>query len=135
MQFKILIPSILFAVSFMCVSANESQIKHPPRWVKLLRQNKHYFKTIKRVDRYFAHHYVPLELEDDKPQQQVDPRRWIVKVFQSEEVAKTKSNDLLMEFKYFKRWKFEMEPFVKGNGTIMTEEERIAAWQSGVNHK
>ena len=101
----------------------------------MLHENKQYFKTIEKVEKYFSHHYKPMELEEDKPQQQHDPRRWITKIFQSDETAKTNSDALLIDYKYFKRWKFEMEPFVKNDGTIMTEDERIAAWQEAKNHK
>ena len=109
--------------------------KDKPQWVKLLHENKYYFKTIEKVEKYWAHHYKPMELEEDKPQQIKDPRRWITKIFQSQETAKSNSNDLQIDYKYFKRWKFEMEPFVKNDGTIMTEDERIAAWEQANNHK
>ena len=47
---------------------------------------------------------------------------------EAREKAKAKSDALLIDYKYFKRWKYEMEPFVKNDGTIMTEKERIEAW-------
>ena len=130
---QIIIQKVCFTFLVFTISLNAHA--KGPTWVKLLHENKYYFKTIEKVEKYWAHHYKPMELEEDKPQQLGDPRRWITKIFQLKETAKTNSNDLLIDYKYFKRWKFEMEPLVKNDGTIMTEDERIASWEQANNHK
>lgn len=107
-----------------------------PVWVKMMDGSRkaNYFKAIKKYDRYWARHFTPGEEEERENAQKLkddhehDPRPLLVRIFQSEERGKEKSQELLIEYKGFKKWKMEMMPYVKSDGSIMTPEERVAAW-------
>ena len=107
-----------------------------PRWVKMM-ENEHtnYFKAIEKFENYWKYHFEPNE-ENEKSaheptdqNKEKDPRRLIVKLFQSEKRAKEKSNELALAYKKFQKWKMEMLPYVKADGSIMNTQERIDAWK------
>lgn len=106
------------------------ELKGKPQWVKWMRNDQKYFKTCERYQTYWEHHFRPTEHEEGEHEDQTeDPRRWIVKIFQSEEQARSKADDLLLDYKYFKKWRFEMEPYVQSDGSIMNKDERLNAWK------
>jgi len=117
---------ILLLLSFTITQAK-------PRWIKSMDDSKaNYFKAVKSFDRYWKKHLLPNEEEEnpkEKERQIKDPRPWIVKIFQSKERAQEKSNELLIQYKNFNKWKFEMLPYVKSDGSIMSTEERLDAWK------
>lgn len=103
-----------------------------PRWVRMMdNPTTNYFKAVKSYNRYWRKHFLPGEEKEDlhREVQEEDPRPLIRKWFQSEEQAKEKSNSLKVEYKKFKKWEYEMLPFVKANGRLMDIDERLAAWK------
>ena len=126
---------ILVFILSLIIKAATSQ----PLWVhQMQKDNTNYFKTVKHFERYWEHHFKPNEEEEEyssnekkqvREEEDLDPRRFIVKLFKSEEEGKEKSNKLLIYYKNFNKWQLEMLPYVKSNGSIMTPDERIAAWK------
>ena len=116
------------------VSTKKSYWKYP-HWVKAIDDpSANYYKTVKQYDRYWSRHFAPNcseeenELDRGRKDLDEDARPFYVKIFQSEERAKEKSNNLNIERKRFEKWKLEMMPYIKADGHIMTPEERIKAW-------
>jgi nucleoside-diphosphate kinase len=66
----------------------------------------------------------PWRKEEEKEEE--DPRPFIVRLFQSEERAKEKSNELTIQYKKFNKWRLEMLPYVKSDGKIMTKERTLS---------
>lgn len=129
---KILVLSVILLTLIPAMHAQD--LRGKPKWVEWMRKDMHYFKTQEHFHKYWERHFRPVDLEEEHEEKTEDPRRWIVKIFQSEEKARQKSNDLLIDYKYFKKWVYEVEPYVRSDGYIMTEEERIIAWQEAANH-
>jgi len=105
-----------------------------PKWLRLLEsEDPNYFEAVKNFDRYWGKHFPPdeeeREMKHTEKENESDPRPFLVKVFQSEERAKEKSNELAVQFKKFIKWKMEMLPYVKADGNIMSTEERLEAWK------
>ena len=122
---------ILYIIAVLCMSAN---LCAKPRWVGMMQQdNTHYFKAVKRFERYWQKHFLPNQEQEEhvsqKKEEEEDPRPWLTKLVQSEEKAKEKSNRLTIEYKKFNKWKMEMLPYVKANGRLLSTEERLEAWK------
>lgn len=113
---------------------------HQPSWVKMMNStHTNYFRAVKKYDRYWKRHFIPVEKEEHeniqklKDEAEHDPRPFLVRLFQSKERGKENSHKLAIEYKGFKKWQMEMLPYVKSNGSIMTPDERVAAWNQFKN--
>jgi hypothetical protein len=122
-------------ICILLVGISTSAFAHKPAWARMMNsEHANYFKAVKKYDRYWQKHFTPGEEEEHENAQKLkdesehDPRPLLVRIFQSEERGKENSQKLCVEYKGFKKWKMEMLPYVKSDGSIMTPDERVAAW-------
>lgn len=128
----------ILTIAFLLMSSVNIYAK--PKWLKMLEsKNPNYFKAVKSFEKYWTKHFIPGEEEEEsyhkeekkkkEEEEENDPRPNIVRLFQSEERAKERSNELNVQYKNFQKWRLAMLPFVKSDGTIMTSEEQLEAWK------
>lgn len=134
----------LALIAFISVMLFAQCASQRPGWVKAMdKPNVNYYKACKKFDRYWSKHLpvscdeedyergnkseVKGELEEELEGR--DNRPFYVKLFQSREKAQERSNGLNIERKGFEKWRLEKKPYIKEDGSLMTPEERIAAWE------
>jgi hypothetical protein len=120
---------IFLLIGFVFLNVNAK-----PKWLRLLEsKDPNYFEAVKNFDKYWSKHFPPdeeeREMKHTDKENENDPRPFLIKIFQSEERAKEKSNQLSVSFKKFMKWRMEMLPYVKADGKIMSMEERLEAWK------
>jgi hypothetical protein len=123
---------IVFFLVFFILSPADAK----PQWVSMMDDEQtNYFKAVKKFDRYWSRHFLPNEEEEAHESQrhekgkETDPRPWLVKLFQSEEKGKEKSNALHIAYKKFNKWKMEMLPYVGEDGRLRSAQQRLEAWE------
>jgi hypothetical protein len=100
----------------------EKEYKQTAHWITMMDEPKaNYFEVIKAFEMYWINHKMP-EGESDMNVRQKEKN---TKRFSNKELRSARQDaSMRMKIKKYYWWKEKMEPFVKGDGTIMSAEER-----------
>lgn len=105
--------------------------KHPV-WIDMIyKEETNYFQAVKAFDLYWKNRELPVEEEeilDSKFQKEreEDEKGFFYRLFhRNEEEAK----EYAFEYKRFKHWQREVEPYVQADGRILTKAEQLKIFQ------
>lgn len=113
----------------LCAQTTGTNPPDQPSWVKMMNQpGVNYYEAIKAFDDYWQNKQVPVG-ENDLFKASNEEKEHADFVSKKKSGQSGEAEQLAFEYKKFLHWKLKMLPFVKEDGTIMNEEERLAQWK------
>ena len=110
----------LLLLCFFQNTAAQKSSNETPEWIKMMNDpNINYFKAIETFDNYWKNREKPTEEKE------------IFKEKKSK-VKEYKNNETLryaFEYKKFLKWEKQVLPYVKEDGRILTQKERLEIWE------
>jgi hypothetical protein len=116
---------------------NSKRFKKEPIWIEMMNDPKaNYYETIKAFREYWKHRVLPKEPFETEGSESFEREVGLISDKESEKKRereekksakqKHKGPDYSAEVRAFKGWMQSVKPWVKEDGTIMSEEERQA---------
>lgn len=117
------------------VSTKQNGVPAEPKWVKMMHDpNANYFETLKAFRKFWKHRSLPREPFESEELEVFEKEVGLTGEKESEEerereLKKMKNKkageyDYALEVKEFKGWMQRVKPWVKEDGTILSEEEQ-----------
>ena len=127
--------TILSVLLFMCTTEMPVMAQKDfkkPRWIKLMHDpSANYFETVKAFDKYWKTREKPEEEGEKKVNEKREKKRPLLRsIFVSEEKEEEQIEKIAMEYKFYKRWKREMLPYVQPDGSILNQEQQLELWKN-----
>lgn len=120
---------IMSAFNLCAQSATSGTTQLQPNWVTMMNQpGVNYYEAVKAFDAYWENKELPVE-ENELFKASNEEKEEAGFVSKKKSVQTKETQQLAFEYKKFMHWKLKMLPFVKEDGTIMNEEERLAQWK------
>jgi hypothetical protein len=125
--------TLLLAITFYNAIAQDKKYTtrdyaSKPCWIEMINDTSaNYFEVEKAFSIYFQHHEMP-EAEHDVIGEISTEERKISK----REMRKRQAEDAMrMELKKYEHWRFQMQPYVQEDGTILSPSKRLEIWRDG----
>jgi hypothetical protein len=100
--------------------------KKHPHWIQMMDDpNVNYFEAVKAFDEFWKDREEPEE-EEHKSEKE---RSIFKRIFISEKKEKAESYQYVIQFKKFKQWKRDAQPYVQSDGSILSKEEQMKIWK------
>jgi len=141
---KIILPLLFFVFCSSLVLSqnankkyNSKRFKKEPIWIEMMNDPKaNYYETLKAFREYWKHRVLPKEPFETEGAESFEREVGLISDKESEKERereekkrakqKHKGPDYSAEVRAFKGWMQSVKPWVKEDGTIMSEEERQA---------
>lgn len=100
--------------------------KKYPHWIQMMDDpNVNYFEAVKAFDEFWKDREEPEEEEHDNKKEKFIFKR----IFTSEKKKKAESYQYVIQFKKFKQWKRDAQPYVQSDGSILSKAEQMRIWE------
>jgi hypothetical protein len=113
-------PLVIFSLSIFTANAQSKSVyAKKPLWVNMMNDSVNYFEAVKAFNTYWKYHQIPKE-EDE-----------IIGEHEKKQKQNEKQNEyenesqLAFQYKKFKWWQRQVEPWVQSDGKILPLEQRI----------
>ncbi len=102
--------------------------KKYPYWIQMMDDpNVNYFEAVKAFDEFWKDREEPEE-EDEKHSSEKE-KSIFKKIFISEKKEKEENYRYVIQFKKFKQWKRDAQPYVQSDGSILSKGEQMKIWE------
>lgn len=133
--FKTATLGIAFLFCFLQGSGqNTAKKKKPdysknPHWIQMMSDSTvNFFEADKAFREFWKNREEPEIEENEKHEKK--KRSLLRRMFESEEKEQAENAKYLIEYKRFKQWRRDVEPFVQPDGSILSKEEQMKIWEN-----
>ena len=130
MIFKLVLFIVLLSLSIFDGNAqSKNAYAQKPLWVSMMHDSVNYFEAVKAFETYWKYHQVPNEEDEiigehEKKEKQNKNESEKQKENENERANESESQ-LAFQYKKFKWWQKQVEPWVQSDGKILPLEQRI----------
>jgi hypothetical protein len=108
-------------------SNDKVNYKKYPYWIQMMDDpNVNYFEAVKAFDEFWKDREEPEEEEENTGEKE---KSVFKKIFTSEKKEKEESYRYVIQFKKFKQWKRDAQPYVQSDGSILSKAEQMKIWE------
>jgi hypothetical protein len=136
---KLLFLIICFSISAFAQNENKKLLREYRKnahWITMMNDsNVNYFQAKIAFEEFWKGKPTPESIMEGEKEEQGEERSFVSRILKSKKSYNAEILEYSVEHKKFLHWLRENEPYVKEDGTIMTQEEKEAMVQQELNNR